>query len=97
MSIIDNGRRQLDGLDDVEAEVSYGWAGEELARLGRDVDLLIVGSRSYGPLGRLLHGSTSAYLARHCHCPLLVLPRSAIKHSEAGRAAKDRPSVAAQI
>ena len=38
--------------------------------------LLVVGSRSYGPLGRLMHGSTSQQLARTCRCALLVLPRA---------------------
>jgi hypothetical protein len=32
----------------------------------------IVGSRSYGPVGRLFNGSTSNYLARRARCPLLV-------------------------
>jgi hypothetical protein len=41
------------------------------------VDLLVVGSRGYGPLGRLVHGSTSNELARVSCCPLLVLPRAA--------------------
>ena len=92
--LLDDGRERLDALADVEGEVAYGWAGEELARFGRDVDLLIVGSRSYGPLGRLLHGSTSSYLARHSRCPLLVLPRSAAGHSNRA-ATEDREAVAA--
>ena len=41
------------------------------------LDLLIVGSRGYGPIGRLIHGSTLRELARRARCPLLVLPRSA--------------------
>ena len=41
------------------------------------LDLLIVGSRGYGPIGRLIHGSTSRELARRARCPLLILPRSA--------------------
>jgi len=39
------------------------------------VDLLVVGSRSYGPVKRLVVGSTSNYLERHARCALLVLPR----------------------
>jgi hypothetical protein len=42
--------------------------------LSENVDLLVVGSRGYGSLGRLMNGSTSNYLAGHVHCPLLVLP-----------------------
>ena len=65
---------RLGGLDDLEGQVSYGSPGEQLAGFSEDVDLLIVGSRNSGPVGRLFTGSTSNYLARHAHCPLLVFP-----------------------
>ncbi|HEY5187791.1 MAG TPA: universal stress protein [Solirubrobacteraceae bacterium] len=69
-------RARMATIDDVQGEVVYGDPGEELEALAGDVDLLIVGSRGQGPIGRLLEGSTSAYLARHVTAPLLVLPRS---------------------
>ena len=68
---------QLGGAYDLEGEVSYGSPGEELACFSERVDLLIVGSRSSGPVGRLFTGSTSSYLARRARCPLIVFPRSA--------------------
>jgi nucleotide-binding universal stress UspA family protein len=68
---------RLDGMGDLDGQVSYGSPGEELACLSEDVDLLIVGSRNSAPVGRLLTGSTSNYLARRARCPLLVFPRSA--------------------
>lgn len=68
---------RLGGADELDARVSYGSPGEELACLSEDVDLLIVGSRGSGPVGRLLTGSTSNYLARHARCPVLVFPRTA--------------------
>jgi nucleotide-binding universal stress UspA family protein len=68
---------RLADLDGVEGNATYGDPGEELAAFSRELDLLIVGSRSYGPVGRLFNGSTSNYLARRSSCPLLVLPRSA--------------------
>ncbi len=58
--------------------MSYGAPGEQLARFTEEVDLLSVGSRGYGPLGRLLNGSSSSYLAGHARSPLLVLPRSMV-------------------
>jgi nucleotide-binding universal stress UspA family protein len=64
-------------LPDVEGRAVYGLAGEELAAFGDEVDLLIVGSRGYGPVKRLVLGSTSEYLQRHARCSLLVLPRAA--------------------
>ena len=62
-------------LEDVDGEAVYGRPGEELAAFGRQLDLLIVGSRGYGPLKRLVLGSTSDHLERHARCSLLVLPR----------------------
>jgi nucleotide-binding universal stress UspA family protein len=68
-----NGRvKELSG---VEGHAVYGLAGEELAAFGDELDILIVGSRSYGPVRRLVLGSTSDYLERHARCSLLVLPR----------------------
>jgi nucleotide-binding universal stress UspA family protein len=64
-------------LADVDGRAVYGLAGEELAAFGDEVDLLIVGSRGYGPVKRLVLGSTSEYLQRHALCSLLVLPRAA--------------------
>ena len=61
----------------VEGRAVYGLPGEELAAFSADVDLLVVGSRNYGPLHRLVVGSTSDYLERHARCSLLVLPRVA--------------------
>jgi nucleotide-binding universal stress UspA family protein len=70
-------REQLNGLEDVETRAVYGLVGEELAAFGDELDLLIVGSRGYGPWQRLVLGSTSNYLQRHARCSLLVLPRAA--------------------
>ena len=81
--VMDYERGRIRALDDVEGDVSYGEPSEELAQFSEDLDLLIVGSRSYGPLGRLISGSTSNYLAEHGRCPLVVLPRSATKEEEA--------------
>jgi hypothetical protein len=60
---------------DTDGDTVPGLAHEELAQLSHHVDLLVVGSRSYGPLRRLLLGSTSAKLVHEAACPVLVLPR----------------------
>ena len=70
-------RERIESLGDVEAHATYGNPVEELAVYSASLDLLIVGSRGYGPLGRLVHGSTSQHLARVARCPLLVLTRTA--------------------
>ena len=69
-------------LPDVVGHAAYGLTGEELAAFGDEVDILVVGSRGYGPVKRLMLGSTSDYLERHARCPLLVLPRAALSDSE---------------
>jgi nucleotide-binding universal stress UspA family protein len=42
-----------------------------------DLDLLLLGSRGFGPVRSVLLGSVSAELVRQAPCPLLVVPRSA--------------------
>ncbi|HKI66281.1 MAG TPA: universal stress protein, partial [Solirubrobacterales bacterium] len=39
------------------------------------VDLLVAGSRGYGPMTRLLLGSVSSRLVAIAPCPVLVVPR----------------------
>jgi nucleotide-binding universal stress UspA family protein len=74
-AIVRTARERIQALGDVEAHAAYGPVIEELALYSASVDLLVVGSRGYGPLGRLVHGSTSTGLARSARCALLVLPR----------------------
>ena len=68
--------RELELLEGVRADAIYGGPKEELSRLADRVDLLILGSRSYGPLHRVFLGTTSTYLTRHAGCPILQLPRA---------------------
>jgi nucleotide-binding universal stress UspA family protein len=68
-------RAALAKLEGVEGEVVLGWAGEELASFGERVDLLVVGSRGYGPIRRLMFGGVATHLASSAPCPLVVLPR----------------------
>jgi len=74
-AIVQTARERIEALGGVEAHAAYGPVTEELALYSASVDLLVVGSRGYGPLGRLVHGSTSMGLARSARCALLVLPR----------------------
>jgi nucleotide-binding universal stress UspA family protein len=72
---IADARAALAKLEGVEGQVVMGWAGEELASFGEHVDLLIVGSRAYGPIRRLMFGGVATHLASNAPCPLVVLPR----------------------
>jgi nucleotide-binding universal stress UspA family protein len=53
-----------------------------LARAREGLDLLVVGSRRYGPLRRVLFGSVSSELIARAECPVLVLPRQASEGDE---------------
>ena len=72
----------IQGLGDgvtVEQQVLFGTDPVEpiLEAAASDVDLLVLGSRGYGPVRRALVGSVSSALVRHAPCPVLVMPRLA--------------------
>ncbi|MEA2276406.1 MAG: hypothetical protein QOC78_1366 [Solirubrobacteraceae bacterium] len=68
--------------DIAHGEVVSGEAARELAEATRNVDLMVVGSRGYGPVRRVMLGSTSTRLVHDALCPVLVLPRLAARRSE---------------
>ena len=74
--LVEDARERIAALGGVEAHASYGVPAEELSLYSASLDLLVVGSRGYGPVGRLVHGSMSQKLARTARCPLLVLTRA---------------------
>jgi nucleotide-binding universal stress UspA family protein len=76
--MIQEANSRLQKLSDVQGHAVYGLIGEELAAFGDELDVLVVGSRGYGPVKRLMLGSTSEYLERHARCSLVVIPRVAV-------------------
>ncbi|HVR05989.1 MAG TPA: universal stress protein [Solirubrobacteraceae bacterium] len=76
--LLKDAEERMHALPGAHGRAVYGLTGEELAAFADDVDLLVVGSRSYGPVRRLVLGSTSHYLERHARCSLLVLPRTGV-------------------
>jgi nucleotide-binding universal stress UspA family protein len=83
----DDAQAELDALladlgDVATGEVVVGDPPTELAYVGNDLDLLVTGSRGYGPVRRLMLGSTSARLVREAPCPVLVLTRGAEANGE---------------
>ena len=65
----------------------FGDPARELAYAAHDLDLLVTGSRGYGPLRRLMLGSTSTKLVHEAPCPVLVLTRPVGDGTEATSAA----------
>jgi nucleotide-binding universal stress UspA family protein len=76
-SLVEDALQRIAGLGGVEPHAAYGQPAEELALYSASLDLLIVGARGYGPVGRLIHGSISQQLAHTARCPLMVLTRAA--------------------
>ena len=62
---------------EISRHVVDGYADDELARLSREVDLLVCGSRGHGPLSGVILGSVSSGVLRKSRCPVLVVPRGA--------------------
>jgi len=73
--------RALVGLPeqlDAAGELLEGDPVDVLAALDeRDADLLVCGSRAYGPVRRVLLGGVASQLVRRAACPILVVPRGA--------------------
>jgi nucleotide-binding universal stress UspA family protein len=74
--VIGNALDSVDPSLAAETRRLDGDPAEELVRACEEgVDLLVVGSRGYGPLTRVLLGSVSRKLACEAPCPVLVVRR----------------------
>lgn len=79
-ALVDTALREL-GVP-ADGEVTVGLAGDQMVSLSARTDLLVVGSRGYGPARSVLLGSTSSYLVHHAHCPVIVMPRGSVDHGD---------------
>jgi len=52
-------------------------AAEIVDEAGKEIDLLVMGSRNYGPIRRVMVGSTAIAVMRRSPCPVIVIPRGA--------------------
>jgi nucleotide-binding universal stress UspA family protein len=80
----------IEGIE-VGTHAATGDAGRLLTRAAAGADLLVTGSRGFGPLHSVLVGSISRHVVDHAPCPVLVLPRGAEApaHTEERRTARD--------
>jgi nucleotide-binding universal stress UspA family protein len=67
----------LDGGDDidVDAEGFIGDPADVLADVSEHLDLLVCGSRAYGPVGTVLLGGVTRRVTAEARCPVIVVPR----------------------
>jgi nucleotide-binding universal stress UspA family protein len=71
-------RRQTEALGDgvpVETDAFVEDPADVLIRVSENLDLIVCGSRGYGPLRAVLLGGVSRRLAADARCPVIVLPR----------------------
>ena len=65
-----------DGVD-TEPQLLHGEPAEALSEAAGDLDLLVLGSRGYGPVKGTVLGSVSARVMAAAPTPVLVVPRGA--------------------
>jgi nucleotide-binding universal stress UspA family protein len=95
VELLDRCSHRLQELGDVDGAAAFAGPREELARFGEELDLLIVGSCSHGPIGRFAQGSVSDYLVGHAPCPVLVLARSESHDDRSEEARQEAQALAA--
>ena len=61
----------------VDTYVLEGDPAKLLVERSKELGLLVLGSRRYGPVKSVLLGSVSSYVSRNSYCPDLVVPRGA--------------------
>ncbi len=84
---------ELDPGTSITAQTIRGDPSEVLVEQSDNLDLLVLGSRAYGPFRHALLGSVSAPVMREAHCPVLVVPRGS--RPDDGEAAGERAAVSA--
>ena len=74
----------------VDAEI--GDAAAMLVSRSAELDLIVLGSRSYGPIRRVVLGSVSLRVLRQAACPVIVLPRTSVAAGDGDAPVGDRTS-----
>jgi nucleotide-binding universal stress UspA family protein len=67
---------------DVEAVITRGPAADVVIEAAKDADLIVAGSRGYGPRHAVLVGGVSRQLVDRAPCPVLVVPRTVVEAAE---------------
>jgi nucleotide-binding universal stress UspA family protein len=73
---------KIDAEPGIEAQFTIGDPGQILAEASEQLDLMVLGSRGYGPMHAVMVGGVAGRLLREAACPVIVVPRGA-RHTEA--------------
>jgi nucleotide-binding universal stress UspA family protein len=76
-----------DDAIDAEHEILVDGPSDALLRICANLDLLVMGSRGYGPMLGVLLGSVSRRVTASADCPVLVVPRAASRRASMDPAA----------
>jgi nucleotide-binding universal stress UspA family protein len=82
--------RSLEAVaDGAKTETRVGDTVAELVTASSTTDLIVLGSRGYGPVRRVMVGATAQEVVRKAASPVVVVPRSAEGPEDEGEAARD--------
>ena len=65
----------LEGAVTADIDAFVDEPADALVRVSEHLDLLVCGSRGYGPVRAVLLGGVSRRVVTEAHCPVIVLPR----------------------
>jgi nucleotide-binding universal stress UspA family protein len=82
------------GADDaIQTAVLESEPAKALCEASRDSDLLVIGSRHWGPFARIVLGGTGEQVVRHAHCAVLMVPRGEVEPETPVEALASRATV----
>jgi nucleotide-binding universal stress UspA family protein len=79
-----------------EVSATVGDPGYEMRTLSEALDLVVVGSRRWGPVARLVTGGVGETLVRDAACSILIVPRPSAHRGRSPRAERARAPVLAR-
>jgi nucleotide-binding universal stress UspA family protein len=91
-AIVGAATAEHDDAIDAEHEIVVDDPSDALLRISPNLDLLVMGSRGYGPMLGVLLGSVSRRITTSADCPVLVVPRAASRRFSADPTAAAAPS-----